>query len=321
MSVPTYQNIAPLIVEARQMGRSMRFTFQCPVSGMKVQSTYTMPNAPSMGSQVAATVQRGVMYEIRRQIAYTIRQMFGYNMFGRIAGDVASTAVGNATRGHVGGAKYSDEDQHAAAVEAFKIVARQFVWDPKSSRWISARQAVSSLSPFERQVAEHPVAQAYDRSILARMLVEVACADGHVGQEESDFLLEFMDGDAGTIETLAKRPSLHEAELAEVTAGPVRETLLLLAWVLALTDEQFEASEKVKIDHFAAGLGLAGPRKNDVGKKAQGFVLDRALEQMMSFSQHDDRMRGEIMQLADRIGMDRRAAATVEAQFLKRRGG
>lgn len=317
-----YQNVAPLIVEARPSGRSMRFVFQCPVSGAKVQATHTFQNAPSFGSQAGAIAERAVMYEVRRGISSTLRSMFGYNVVGRVAGDVASQAMGQVTQGsQMGQATYSDADKQKAAVAAFTQVANQFVWDPKGNRWVSARHAVASLSPFERQLAEHPVREAYDRSILARMMVEIVRADGTYTQEESDFLLEFLDPGLGTPEQIARRPSLSEAELGEIAKGPVRETLLLVAWVLALTDEAFDAKEKAKIEHYARGLGVVGPRLVETGKKAQGYILDRALESMLAVSEHDDRMREEIMQLADRIGMDRRTAGTVEAQFLKRRGG
>lgn len=322
MSAITYQNVAPLIVEARPSGRSMRFTFQCPVSGTRVQASHTFQHAPTFGSQASAIAERAVMYEVRRGISNTLRSMFGYNVVGRVAGDIASSAMGQATQGsQMGQATYSEADKQAAAVAAFTQVQSQFVWDPKNGRWVSARHAMQSLSPFEQQIAQHPVREAYDRSILARMMVEITMADGTYAQEESDFLLEFLDPGLGTPQQLARRPALSEAELAEVTKGPVRESVLLLAWVLALTDEAFDAKEKAKIEHYARGLGVVGPRLLETGRKAQGFILDRAMDSMMSFAEHDEAMREQIMQLADRIGMDRRTAATVEAQFLRRRGG
>ena len=41
---------------------------------------------------------------------------------------------------------------------------------------------------------------------------------------------------------------------------------------------------------------------------------------MWAWGGHDANARNELMALADRIGMDRRAAAVAEAQFQKRRG-
>lgn len=320
MSDLSYASIAPLIAQAQQGGRAMRFTFRCPVTGQTVQASYTFPNDPGVGSKVTAAAKRSLWYELRREIGYAIRAVFGYNIVGRLASDLANSAMSASRSGVSTAAQYSEEERQVAAVEAFRSVSSQFVWDAKNSRWVSRRAIQDTLSPFERQVTEAPIAQPYDRDILARMLVEVACADGTMAEEEESFLMEFLDSDAGSVDDLARRPVLTEAELGETSAGPVRETMLMLAWVLAISDEEFADAEKKKLDAFSAGLGLPPMRKADVAKKAQGYLLDQALEKMFGFGGHDETARNELMKLADRIGMDRRAAAVVEAQFQKRRG-
>lgn len=316
----SYDTVAPLIADAKQAGRSMRFVFRCPATGQQVQASYQFPHDPGAASKVAAAAKRSVWYEVRREVGHAIRAAFGYNMFGRVASDMANAAMTASTSGRSTSAQYSEDEKKAAAVEAFRSVSTQFAWDSKNNRWISRRAMQDTLSPFERQVAEHPVSHPYDRAILARMLVEVSCSDGRVAEEEEAFLLEFLDSAEGGIEELASRPVLTEAELGETSAGGVRESLLLLATVLALSDEQFSKPEQEKLDHFAAGLGLSPSKRAEVLKKGQGFILDQALEKMFSWGGHDETARAELLKLADRIGMDRRAAAVVEAQFQKRRG-
>lgn len=316
----SFENVAPLIAEVNQLGRAFRYTFRCPVSGATFQASYTFPVDNSVGSRMGAQAKRSAMYEVRRAFSMAVRSMFGSNAVGRIAGDMANQAMNAATQSSgVSQPSFSDSDRQAAAVAAFQTVARQFVWDGQNRRWISARAAAASLSPFERQMAEAPVNERYDRMVLSRMLVEVANADGFLAQEESDFLLEFLDPDAGSVASLSQRPPLTASELAETSTGAVRDTLLMLAAVLALTDEDFSEAERAKLDAMAAGLGLAGARKNDVMRKAQVYILDNAMEAIFAHG-HDERARGEIYALADRLGMDRRSASTAEAQFLKRRG-
>jgi len=318
MSDLSYQNIAPLIASSSQAGRSMRFVFKCPATGQQVQASYMFQQDPGVSSKVAAAAKRSVWYEVRREVGYAIRSVFGYNIVGRMAADMATAAMTASQSGVSTAPKYSEQEQQVAAIEAFRTVANQFAWDGKNNRWISRRAMQDTMSPFERQVAEHPVEHPYDRDVLSRMLVEVTCADGQLSEAEDAFLMEFLEG--SSVEELSQRPELTEAELGETSTGGMRETLLLIAAVAALSDEEYSKPEQARLDLFARGLGLVGPRRNEVLKKAQTFILDQAMEKMLAWGGHDANARNELMALADRIGMDRRAAAVAEAQFQKRRG-
>lgn len=318
MSDLSYETVAPLIAQQQQAGRNVRFVFRCPVSNTTVQASYSFQQDPGMGAKVSAAAQRSMWYEVRRQVGYAIRGALGYNMFGRMASDMANAAMTAGQSGRNMAAKYSDEELQIAAVEAFRSVAAQFAWDNKAGRWVSRKVLQTTMSPFERQVAEFPVEHPYDKHILGRMLVEAATADGHLGEEEESFLIEFLEDES--VDQISQRPLLTEAELSECSTGGVRETMLLLASVLALSDEAMDAAEKQKLEHFAAGLGVTGPKRFDVMKKAQTFILDQAMEKMFEWGGHDETARQELLKLADRIGMDRRSAAVAEAQFQKRRG-
>ena len=201
---------------------------------------------------------------------------------------MATAAMSASTTGRSTAAQYSDEEKQVAAVEAFRSVASQFAWDAKGSRWVSRKVLQTAMSPFERQVAEFPLEHPYDKHILGRMLVEAATADGKLGEEEESFLIEFLEDES--VEQIAE--SLDVEDIAE----------------------------KQKLEHFATGLGITGPRRFDVAKKAQTFILDQAMEKMFEWGGHDETARAELLKLADRIGMDRRSAAVAEAQFQKRRG-
>ncbi|MFT7521421.1 MAG: hypothetical protein ACI9MC_003572, partial [Kiritimatiellia bacterium] len=99
-----------------------------------------------------------------------------------------------------------------------------------------------------------------------------------------------------------------------------RGTLLMLSWVMALSDEQFDASEGSKLEHYAKGLGLSGTQANAMRTASQSYLLDQALDRMFTWGGHDAHARNELYALADGMGMTRDEAEQCEARFQRRRG-
>ena len=207
MPQPTQENIAPLIADLQSSGRSVRVVFRCPVSGDQVNASHSVTGRPAASSQMMNSAKRSMMYSLQSAVSTAIRDVFGYNMVGRVASDVARSAVRSATQ-NTSSNSLSASEQRAAALEAFKKVSSRFVWDSNRGHWISAKAAQELLSPFERQLGEHPVSHNYDRTVLARMLVEVARADGRLSNEENTWLTDFIAPDLGSVRDLAARPPL-----------------------------------------------------------------------------------------------------------------
>ena len=69
------------------------------------------------------------------------------------------------------------------------------------------------LPPFTRQLMEHPVEGKYNQVVLARMLTEVATADGAVGQEEHAMLTSLIPPTVDTVDNLLVKPPLSAVEL------------------------------------------------------------------------------------------------------------
>jgi len=241
-------------------------------------------------------------------------------MCGRLATQAAATAMRQATTTRAGPASLSQSEQNTAIVEAFRSVGSQFIWDANNSRWISARAARDLMSAFELQLADGPVEQPYDRQVLARMLVEIASADGTLVEAERAFMTEFLSPDVGSLESLLERPPLTSAELGSTTRGPVRGTLVMLASILALSDEDFDPAESARLDAYAHGLSLAAPQAAAMREAAQGFLLDQALDRMFSWGGHDAHAREQLYTLADKLGLSRDKAEMAEARFQRRRG-
>ena len=147
------------------------------------------------------------------------------------------------------------------------------------------------------------------------MLVEVALADGSVSKEEREWLINMLNPAHGTVESISQRPKTSPAELNETSSGGVRETLLLLAWTLALCDEDFDASEKQLLLHYGQAFQLSQSQIGRVQSIAQHYILENALEYMFRWGGQDQFARQNILQLASKIGLSQREAMEVEANF------
>ena len=136
---------------------------------------------------------------------------------------------------------------------------------------------------------------------------------GSVGSSYGDMLRY------GGVHDIASRPPLTAAELGSTSQGPVRESLLVLAWAMALVDEEMAAAEKVLLDHFAAGLRMPAARVTVCRKAAQTYILDQAMDRMFAWGGHDEYARAQLYGLAERIGMPVAEAQEAEARHLRRR--
>ena len=317
MNPMSYNAIAPLIVELNTQGRSVNIIFQCPVSGEKVSARQHVAQKRTMGSQLQQSVQRNAMYAVQNMISQVIRSVFGYNMLGRVASDVTRQTVYSASNTMRNSLSKSEREQ--AVVDAFQSIQRKFSWDKVNNRWLSAKAAKETLSPFEQQQQQFPVQHPYDLQILSRMLVEIANADGRISREEGEWLMSMLDPSHGSIDSLLQRPRLTPAELQQTTKGAVRETMLMLVWALALSDEEFAAQEKDLLQTFASSFALSYTQVLSVQKKSQMYILDNAMETMFGWGGHDNFARQNILGLAKRIGLSETEALQAEAQFQRRK--
>jgi uncharacterized tellurite resistance protein B-like protein len=322
MTTPLYDNIAPLIADLQTQRRSVTVEFVCPRSGDKVTGRHTSPASSGalVKSRLGQSVKRSMMWSLRSTVASLIRGVFGHNFLGRMASDLVRGAMNEAQRATSQGGQpsLSDEEEREAVVEAFRTVQSRFVWDPSQRAWISARAAADLMSPFQRQLAEHPLTHPYDRQVLARMLVEIARADGKVETEEQTWLTDLLSADQAGLTELARRPPLTASELGATSAGEVRASLLISAWALALVDEHFDEREQTRLQAWSEGLDLRPRQITKIREAAQSFVLDQALERMQNWGGLDAHARDQLYELAARIGMSRKEAEAAEAAFQRR---
>lgn len=317
MSEITYESIQNLVDHAEQDGRQMKVTFKCPATQDVIASSATIQAGKELKDVAMASAKKSVMYSVRRTLMSTIRSVLGGGMFGKVGRDVASELM----RGMETKAKesYSEAEKQAAVVAAFEAVKTRFAWDGKNQRWVSAQGAGNLLSDFDKQLGAHPVTQTYDRGILARMLVQVSAADGHLADEEKEFLSTVVTSDLGSIDDLLKSGNPSAVELSEVSQGGIRETLLMMSWTVALTDEELADAEQQLLVSYAQGLTVADDRAQILKGWAQHQVLGQAMSAIYA-SGATAEGKQKILQIAQQIGVSAEDAERAEIRYRKQYG-
>ncbi len=295
----TYEAIESLVAGTEQRGDILAVTFKCPTSGTEIPSRGTL--APR---EKEADPNGNMTSSLRRSMSHVLRGVFGRTPK---AGEAVSS-------------DYSEEAKRAATVEAFEAVQTQFVWEAKSGTWMSVEAAGADWTEFAKQLFDGPVVEDADCDVLARMLVEIANADGRLAEEEKIFLNEFLVPNFGTVETLSNKPALSADELGATSAGRVRDTMLMLAWALALVDEDLDSREEARLGELADGLGLGPNLVLELKRFAQEHVIDQALEVAYRGGQRDDGRYAEVQTLAKKIKLRSTNVERVEQRLRKRHG-
>ena len=122
-------------------------------------------------------------------------------------------------------------------------------------------------------------------------------------------------------QALASQPRLTPAELSQTSPGPTRQTMLTLAWALALSDEELAQGERDRLAVYAQGLGLQGRAEGECVEAAQLFILDQVLDRVVQFGGgFTERTRAQIAEAAQRLGMSAEQGQVAEARYRKRKG-
>ncbi len=313
----TYESIKALIKKEEMQGSTLYCTFACDETGITADGSAAVRQGTgsAMMQTVRDSASRNLMFQIKRSVAQSIHSMFGYSLLGNLGRDlVYSTTSGrSSTNQHV----FSDAEKQEAAVEAFRAVSNRFRWDTTKSRWVGLD--ITLLLPYTQQINTHPVTNRYDLSVMARMLAELAAADGHVSQEEKVFIRALIPEQLGQVEDLLGQTALTRVEMEETTQGPVRETMLMLAFALACADNELAAAEIEKLNGFAENLGIPTARRDELKHHAQQYIIDVAFEQLQrnkTFATGHD----EVHRIAQGIGLSDDDAMRMEVQFKKRNG-
>jgi hypothetical protein len=233
-----------------------------------------------------------------------------------LSGGEATSLLGSLGRwladlaGSPGGESVAGDAVEAGVIAAFRQVADRFAWD--GARWTGAAEARLGAA-FDRRLEEAPVVAERDRALLAQLLAQVAAADREIKPSEEAFLSDVLGTDAESVRTLARRDQLRASDFAEVSP-PVRETMLSLAWTLALCDADLALGELSRLNQLRGAMGVEPERDEQLRVEAQGWLLNRALGLAYAGGARDEAAYAEAVELAQGMGLSAEELEAAEAE-------
>lgn len=320
MNQYSFEVIEPLIVDIKEHGRSVHVVFKCPVSDFTVSSRFSVQRDRSLGSQLKKNAERSILNLIQRELSKVLRDVLGNNAAGRMGSDIARRTMYSTSSQILNG--LSNQERKDAVIAAFKKVKSQFRWNTERQTWLAADMHThleSTLSSFVVQNNNHPVSHPYDVQILSRMLVEIVMADGEMTQSEREWLIQLLNPEYGTMEQIAQFPPLTKAEFNNCSAGPVRTTMMMMAFAMSMCDERLVQEEITALETMANHLQLSTSDKYHAKFWAQTYILEQAIH-YISLSAYGNLQtaRQQIVQMASRIGLSSEDALNIEAKVRRR---
>lgn len=304
----TYELIQPLIISEEVNGSKMTCQFEVPGTGEVIEATASIKRDKGLKSQIQKRVTRTVTSKARVSASRMVRGILGGGMLGRIGSQVMNTASREMTQNLTRG--YNSTEKQMAVVQAFNSVAQHFKYDDvlgwkKNSVVVEEKskkreqtanterkQVSNSASDFEKLVARSPISNNFEKEVLARMLIEIAKADGGISNDEEDFLKEFIPN----YDQVTSRPLLNPIECEEVSRNS-KMTMFTTAWVIALVDLEINPLEIAKLDEFADWFGLSDKNYDEAVRMAKSYILEQSLS---SGSSNEDAIAaGKLLELSE----------------------
>lgn len=293
----------------------MYCAFQHPHSDQVIESEASIKRLNTVKSQVSRVVKRNVSRELRRSTSRMLRSALGGGFLGRTASQIVRTS----TRDNDFVKGYSDEEKQQAILNAYVQVAHLFeekqqtapVASPAVSKRSSggSRRISSKISDFEAQLQRFPLKESYDQEILARMLAELATADGDISPEEEDFLNSFLPPSLGSIDTYLNSEPLSPIECEEVSQK-AKITMLMVCMALSIIDLDLNPDEESMINEYADMLGIAGKKADGAWQKAKYYILESHID--------TETPRPEVFDIGAKIGLSQDDSLRCQIQLKKR---
>ena len=299
----TYESIAHLIAKADDEDGIMYCQFKDAGAETIVKSQARIERNAGQGKRVEHIAKTNAFYFLRSQLMNGIYNLLGSNLFSHTVRQMAWEFIPKSPSMNEEGDSYGEHEKQEAVVEAFRKVAGQF--ERIEGKWYLKQEA----PPFEDVLQKNPVKTKYDRHILARMLIELASTDGALGMQEKEMLRHFVAPDLGSIEQLTRYDALSAVELDETTPA-ARESMYLMAWTMAVTDNTLSAAEKNLLRNYGVMLNLPNKRCDELAILAKQQVIETAIS--------NDFDRQTIFDIAEQIDLSRDEAQRAMVRYQKR---
>lgn len=298
----TYESIKPYILEETLEGNKMICQFQIEDQVFDAVGAIRMATKKG-GDRVKTMVTNTAVGRMRSMLLGVLRRAVG----GGFAGTVTSMAGNEVIRQQTEGIRYSAKDKEGGVIKAFESIMAELAFD--GGKWRLAKE----YSEFEKMIKRNPIVKPFDKKVLARMLVEMARADGNIAKEEKDFFEGFLTEETGNLGSLMRAPSVSLVECEEVSPE-AKENVFMLTAAVALADDEFADDEKIKLDDYAQMLGFNDIKTAELLRLAQDYTVENAIKSRGKMS------RDEIYAFADQIGMERGEAERAMIRLEKRVG-
>ncbi|MCH2044255.1 MAG: TerB family tellurite resistance protein [Saprospiraceae bacterium] len=297
----TYKSIKGLLVDERMEKGKMFCVFE--VEGERFEADAGIKRDMSKtGERVKSIVKMNMISRMRSSFNRILRGVLGGGMAGNIGSQVGNAVVSEKSREMV----YSKADKEGAVVAAFKRIAFNFNFE--EGKWTIARK----LSEFEKRIRKTPLTAPYDKKTLARLLIEMAKADGSIAKEEKEFFQDFLNEDTGSFSELMRTPPVTAVDCQEVSKE-AKENVYMITVAVALADREFDDSEKAKLDEYAEMFGFRPHEKEELIRFAQDYTVETAI-----LSSGTELNLDELYEFADNIGMPRAEAQRAQIRLSKR---
>lgn len=296
----TYEAIKPYILEEKIQGSKVFCKFQ--VDNQVFESIGIIRINTSDGKErVTRMVKNTAVGRLRSTILQVLRRAVG----GGFVGTAVSMAGNEIVRQGTDGIKHSRKDKENAVVEAFEKITTEITYE--GGRW----RLATEFSEFEKLIRRQPLTKAYDKKILARMLVEMARADGTIEKEEKAFFDDFLTEETGGLRDLMRAPAISVVECEEVN-NEARENVFMIVAAVALTDNEFADEEKQKLEEYSQMFDFKDEKHEELLRYAQDYTIEAYIRANGNMS------RDEIYAFADKIGMERGEAERTQIRLEKR---
>ncbi len=298
----SYKSIKPYILDERLEGSKMFCKFQ--IESEVFEAEGVIKAGVKKGSErVTSMVKNTAIGRMRSMVLGVLRRAVG----GGFAATVTSMAGNEILRQQTDGIRYNAKDKEGAVVRAFESIAPELTFD--NGKW----RLATEYSEFEKIIKRSPLTKAYDKKILARMLVEMARADGNIAKEEKAFFNDFLNSETGNLASLMRAPAISIVECEEVSKE-AQEVVFMLTVAVALADDEFADEERLKLDEYAQMFNFKEQKAAELITLAQDYTIEAVIKSKGKMT------RDALYTFAESIGMDKGEAERAAIKLEKRLG-
>ncbi|MGH1334597.1 MAG: hypothetical protein ACRBFS_00610 [Aureispira sp.] len=251
----TYRSIQPYLVAQEIDEDTLHCTFEVEEERFESSATIVaMDKKVDLGRLVSNPSR------VRSMLGQVLKRTIGKNK-----GLVAQKKISKTS--------HSTAALKIAAIRAFEGILDQVVYMETTDKW----HLVTQFSSFEVFLRQHPLRERYDKKVMARMLVEIARADGRITEQERLFFKHFLNEDTGRLSVLMQAPVLVQQDCVKVSPHG-RETVFLVVAAAALADYRIQEEEEEKLLYYANLFGFDQDRRRALLVIAQEYTLELAIK-------------------------------------------